>query len=67
MYDYDLENACVEEHSKTINARSKLIQYKWLNILNIPPVELSRYKRNILRVLLNVLKAEVHFSTVSGI
>lgn len=41
------EAACANAHSASINARLRIIQYKWLMRMYVTPIELNRYDPNI--------------------
>lgn len=43
----DWKAACVNVHSASINARLRIIQYKWLMRMYVTPAELNRYDPNI--------------------
>ena len=58
LSDQDWNAACAGAHTKSINVRLKLIQYKWLMRTYVTPVDLNRYNKNIPDICTKCLEFE---------
>ena len=66
LSEKDWRDACSLAHTRSINIRIRLIQYKWLMRIYVTPVDLSRYDGNFPDVCPKCTETKEHGFIVCG-